>query len=135
MPLRLSSKQVHRLKGILDDFCSDQHALTLELKDFGCFAPKVIFIDVVPHKELIDLQNRLTDTLKRKMSIFNANYRDGVFHPHVTLAFRDLRKSKFHLAWEKFNKKDFSERVTVKHLTLLIHREGRWHPESKYPLG
>jgi len=123
------------MKLLLRDFCMEQSPFTLELKDFGCFAPRVIFVEVVPHPDLRALQMDLASILKTKMNIFNANYQNRPFRPHVTVAFRDLRKGKFFEAWDYFKAHSFQEKTTINSLSLLIHQEGRWQMEAPYPLG
>jgi 2'-5' RNA ligase len=35
------------------------------------------------------------------------------FHPHITIAFRDLKKAVFYKAWEEYKSKLFSETLHV----------------------
>ena len=70
--------------------------LSIELKNFSCFEPRVVFIDVLQNQILADLQKELVQHVKLNLNLFNqANDRRG-FHPHVTIAFRDLKKPRFY---------------------------------------
>ncbi|MBK5277935.1 MAG: 2'-5' RNA ligase family protein, partial [Bacteroidia bacterium] len=60
------------------------------------------------------------------LNIFNAQYKDMPFHPHLTLAFRDLKKPMFEKAWEEFKSKEYSESFAAKHFTLLKHNGKVW---------
>lgn len=99
---------------------------TIELKDFGCFEPRVIFIDVKKNPELEDCERSVRNFAKTKLNIFNAQYRDQPFHPHVTLAFRDLKKSEFGLAWSEFKSKTFSASFNCTRVSLLKHDGKYW---------
>lgn len=133
MPVRLSTHQAVHLKYLLSQFSAHQNPFTLELADFGCFSPKVIFIKVVPHPDLTTLQGELALLLKSNMNIFNANYQNRPFRPHVTIAFRDLRKAMFIKAWDYFKASVFHELVKIQSMSLLIHGGGRWRIEESYP--
>src|SRR5688572_23852130 len=44
---------------------------SVELKNFSCFEPKVIFIDVAPNETLNTLQKQLVFHIKSNLNIFN----------------------------------------------------------------
>jgi len=43
------------------------------------------------------------------------------FTPHMTIAYRDLDKPKFDLAWSTYRNRTFDERMTLESLWLLKH--------------
>lgn len=133
MPFRLGVKKLVRLQNALQNFCDKQGPLEIELDGFSTFSPKVIFIDVVPDPQLDDLQKGIAELMKTELNIFNANFQDRPFHPHVTVAFRDLRKSQFHQAWQHFKTQTFQERVRFDELSLLIHEHSKWIVECNFP--
>src|ERR1041385_1741938 len=81
---------------------------TIDLKDFGCFEPRVIFIGVKKNPALESCQNQVMNFCKRELDIFNADYKDQPFHPHVTLAFRDLKRNMFQTAWSEFKSRSYN---------------------------
>lgn len=126
MPFQWKEKKEEELVAGLSDFASQLVAFNLNLKNFSCFSPKVIFIDVETNPELNELQKNLHKFCKRELNLFNADYREQPFYPHITLAFRDLKKPAFHKAWEEFKEKQFNAEFQVDKITLLKHTGKVW---------
>jgi len=116
-------------------FCGQQNRVDLEFQDFGAFAPRVIFIDIVNSEPLRDLQKLLLGFCKRELNLFNANYRDLPFHPHVTVAFRDLKKPMFAQAWQEFKDKKFEGKFLATAITLLKHNGKSWYVFKQFELA
>lgn len=91
----------------------------LELNGFDCFEPRVVFINVEPSPPLTDLHQQLTSFAKLELQLFNEAEDLRGFHPHVTLAFRDLKKNDFTQVFSHFNDKSFSARFPVNQLAVL----------------
>lgn len=135
MPFRWKEKKEHELTEALQRFTADFKPFTLELKNFSCFSPKVIFIDVNKNQFLSDLQQKLHRFSKREFNIFNADYKEQPFYPHITLAFRDLKKPNFAKAWEEFKDKEYSASFLVENIALLKHDSKVWKVFEKFDLG
>jgi 2'-5' RNA ligase len=110
----------------LADFCAQQQPFHIAFKNFGCFEPQVVFIDVEKTKALADFQNRLSRFCRMELNLFNANHKGNPFHPHVTLAFRDLKKKAFTIAWNEFKGKEFSGEFLAEQIALLKHNGKVW---------
>lgn len=135
MPFRWKEKKENELVEALQKFTSGFNPFMLELKNFSCFSPKVIFIDVNKNELLSDLQQKLHRFSKRELNVFNADYKEQPFYPHITLAFRDLKKPAFTTAWEEFKDKKYSAEFLVENITLLKHNSKVWQEFEKFPLG
>ncbi len=102
----------------------------LELKDFGAFHNKnqpVIFINLEPNVTLMKLQKEILAEFRNafpEISIMNLEIN---FHPHVTVAYRDLTVESFREAWPEFQVKKFSETLEVYNFHLLKHDGKRWN--------
>lgn len=131
MPFKWPEKREKELVAELEKFCSERESFEVELNNFGCFPPRVIFINVIKTAELEGLQRDLSYYCRNKLNLFHANWRDQPFHPHVTLAFRDLRKAKFAEAWPVFKDRAFTARFTAKAVTLLKHNGREWEVMAK----
>ncbi len=105
----------------------------LQLENFGAFPPRVIFIDLQHSEPLFTLQQELLRYCKRELNLFNANYKDQPFHPHVTLAFRDLKKPVFAQAWGEFESREFSGSFQVSDIHLLKHNGKTWDTFQQIP--
>ena len=102
----------------------------IELNNFGCFEPRVIFVDVKKNEALRDMQGKLMSFCKRELNLFNADYGDRAFHPHVTIAFRDLKKPQFNEAWKEFENKEYSATFECSKISLLKHDGKIWQEFS-----
>jgi len=48
------------------------------------------------------------------------------FHPHVTIATRDLHKKSFYEAWEIFKEKKFEASTNANSISILKHNQKNW---------
>lgn len=135
MPFRWKEKKEQELIDALQTFTASFAPFNLELKNFSCFSPKVIFIDVGKNEVLTDLQQKLHRFSKRELNVFNADYKEQPFYPHITLAFRDLKKPAFAKAWEEFKDKEYTASFLVENITLLKHNSKVWQAFEKFNLG
>ncbi len=126
MPFEWKSSNEDGLVAALQTFSSTTHAVKVDFNNFGCFPPRVIFIHVTATPELTTLQLRLRQFCKKELGLFNADYKDLPFHPHITIAFRDLKKPAFEKAWGKFKGQKFEGGFVVDRICLLRHEEGKW---------
>lgn len=128
MPFRWREDKEDELVEKLELFDAEIKPFILSLRNFNSFPPRVIFIDVVPNEKLSELQKKLMKFCKKELNLFNAEFKDQPFHPHLTLAFRDLKKSMYAEAWQKFSEKQYSADFTVKGFSLLKHNGRVWQP-------
>jgi len=132
MPFQWKEEKENELIEKLETFSANIKNFNLQLSNFGSFPPRVIFIHVVPNEELSDLHKSLYRFAKRELNLFNANYKDLPFHPHITLAFRDLKKPMFVKAWEEFQTKEFKYQFNVDHFALLKHDGKTWEVYKEF---
>jgi len=135
MPFMWNEDKEGKLVTALDEFVSQHDPIKICLDNFSSFPPRVIFINVTESDALDALQRSLHRFFKRELGIFNANYQDRPFHPHLTLAFRDLKKSKYQLAWEEFSEKEYKSEFMADKIALLKHNRSRWDVFKEFSLG
>jgi 2'-5' RNA ligase len=119
------SKEADLISG-LETFSKKQNAFEIQLNNFAAFEPRVIFIDVIKNEKLATLQKQVKRFCKAQLNIFNADYKDIAYHPHLTVAFRDLKKPEFYKAREEFKERKFEASFSVEAITLLKHDENGW---------
>lgn len=116
-------------KSLIDDlsnFASTETTFPVRLENFGAFSPRVIFVDVVKNDSLEKMYERLTAWLKDKWRETLKDTDLKRFHPHVTVAFKDLRREHFRDAWPGFRDKKVNFEFTADGLTLLKHTGSWW---------
>lgn len=134
MPFEWKEKRETELVEQLEEFSKNKTTTTLELHNFSCFAPRVIFINVLENEAIRAFQQELHRFCKVELNIFNAQYKDLPFQPHLTLAFRDLKKPMFEKAWNEFKDKEFSHSFVVDRFTLLKHNGKVWESFKEFTL-
>jgi 2'-5' RNA ligase len=134
MPFLWKESREDRLTHALSRFAGDNGPVKICLDGFSCFRPRVIFLDVAESEALTALQHSLHKFMKQKLNLFNANYQDRPFHPHLTLAFRDLRKEQFARAWDEFQEREFKAEFIADRIILLKHNGRMWESYKEFVL-
>jgi len=124
MPFEWKAEKESHLVSTFNKFSTDP--FVIGLKDFGSFPPRVIFVDVKNDQALGDCQRRLMLFCKTELNLFNAQYQDQPFHPHITIAFRDLKKSLFETAWNDFRGRSYEATFECSRVSLLKHDGRSW---------
>ena len=109
----------------LNEFGRTKNKFQVDLKDFGAFKPRVIYVDMANNETLNDLHVSLEDFLLSQDK-FPVKKEDRPFHPHVTLAARDLYKKAFYEAWDIFAIKKYEAAWLVNGISLLRHNKKNW---------
>ncbi len=133
MPFSMKEEKEMKLFTSLSNFSSMHTPIKVCIDNFEHFPPRVIFLNVVNSVPLKHLQKALERTFKKDLNLFNANYGEQPFHPHITLAFRDLKKDQYKKAWEEFQAKEFKEEFMADKLTLLKHDGKVWQVYREFP--
>ena len=132
MPFEWKDTKGEKLTAALRKFVFAKTHFELHLQDFSCFAPRVIYLNLLESEPLRALQSDLHTFCKTELNLFNARYRDLPFHPHITLAFRDLKKELFEKAWAEFKEKKFAANFIIDKITLLKHDGKVWNPYADF---
>jgi 2'-5' RNA ligase len=115
----------HKLKDSIAAFSQQQPSFEIYLENFGAFRPRVIFVDVVANRSLEALYAQLLQFLIAP-NIFPVKKDDRPFHPHITIATRDLHKKTFQEAWEIFSGKEYKTSWRAESVSLLRHNQKNW---------
>lgn len=134
MPFLWKAKKEKLLLEGLKRFGVEQAPFDIRLENFKAFPPRVIYMDVVTDPILLLFQKELHRFCKREFQLFNANRLDHAYHPHLTLAFRDLKKEMFATAWEDFKHRSCLSKWSVNSFSLLQHDGISWHEKERFVL-
>lgn len=121
------------LEQCLSTFALTRTPVPITLQGFGAFAPRVIYINVIKTPELLTLQNDLMIYLEASVGIVQPASKSRPFAPHMTVAFRDLTRQNFKVAWTEFQHRPLEFEFSASKLTLLIHDGRRWHISAEFP--
>ena len=103
------------------------------LSGFGAFSPRVIYINVETNSPMEALHSSLRDFCYQELGIENQG--KTPFLPHLTIAFRDLTKPQFRLAWEEFENREFHNCFMAVGLSLLKHNGKTWDVLQELPFS
>lgn len=134
-PFEWSLNEVSALKECLRTFAQTQIPIPITLKGFGAFVPRVIYINVLKTPELLAVQKKLMTYLEESLGIVDQVSKTRPFSPHMTVAFKDLTRQKFRIAWNEFEHREFEHEFIASHLTLLIHEGKKWNIHDEFPLS
>jgi 2'-5' RNA ligase len=123
-PFNMAKDRESELLMLLQDFWSRQPGIEIELKDFDCFKPRVIYVNVVQSPALNVLQKRVTHLLIEAGFPIKEDKRP--FHPHLTIANRDLDTKDFGTAWEHFRNIQYTTTFSAAGIGLLRSGHGGW---------
>lgn len=124
-PFWLAADKESELLVGFSNFQSDMDAVEVELNGFSHFGKRVLYANVVANPALEELQQQ---TAEYFVQLFPDEIKkdERPFHPHITIATRDMKPSAFQEAWEEFSKKQLIERFTVTNISLLKLVVGKW---------
>lgn len=109
----------------LHEFVETEQSFTIGLRNFGNFRRKVVYIDVVEDPKLIQLKQNLDRFILNETELGLKQEYSG-FHPHVTVANRDLSFQMFVKAWKEFSERKFDATFSVDGICLLKHNGSIW---------
>ncbi|MDW3196859.1 MAG: 2'-5' RNA ligase family protein [Cytophagales bacterium] len=132
MPFKWNDKKRAALDQCLSQVATATDPFEVRLRDFDFFEPRVVFVDVIENPVLKQLQQQLAKQMRLDLSLFNADYKDRPFHPHVTIAFRDLKKPKFFEAKTHFSQQELSMNFEIRDLVLLKHDGKGWQVDQRF---
>ena len=133
-PFKWTDAEVPRLEECLKNFASCRESVSITLSGFAAFAPRVIYINVVRSLELLTLHTDLILHLESNLGIIDKVGKTRPFAPHMTVAFKDLTKQNFKVAWSEFEKQQLHFEFTASYLKLLLHDGRRWNVKSAFLL-
>lgn len=129
-PFRVSTEQETRLIHTLQTFTSDLPELLIQLNGFNHFGKRVIYVQVNDNSGLRKLKTQTMTWFQNGMGnrIPSDNH---PFHPHISIATRDLAKDDFDRAWFHFSSLSFQADFYAHNLSLLRLTDGKWITASE----
>lgn len=132
MPFKRDSSFEKLLIPKLAEFASTQHSFDVQLKGYGAFAPKVLYINIADHSPFISIHKQLTSLLLNDLDFPQKELSQNI-HPHMTLAHRDLSSNEFGRAWREFKPLKFEAQFEAQGLCLLKHNSKSWDIYKEFP--
>lgn len=109
----------------LDNLCSSVPPFSVTMHHFSAFKPRTIFIEPVLHEPLKKLKETV-DLFCKTHVHYSAKPDARPFHPHITIATRDLHKAAFAEAWAYFKSKKYEATFEATGISVLRHNAKTW---------
>lgn len=130
-PFHMEEEEEGRMNARLSEFSGPMEPFGVHLNGFSSFPAGVIYIVVEESDPLFRLQERLEEMALADETVSISRSRHS-FHPHLTLASKDLSGSDFRRAREEFEQRDFDGSFTADRLSLLKHDGRRWEVAEEF---
>lgn len=108
--------------------------VSLRLDGFGHFGKRVLFVRVEAPPELQALQEAFNSHM-RLMAGSTLKQDDRPFHPHVTIATRDMTPAAFRDAWEHFSRIEYGAAMDLDAISMMLQRPGAWDIHHSFRWG
>ncbi len=132
MPFKWNSTHEGELYRVLNDITTAMRSFEIVLQNFGSFEPRVIYVNVVENNLLRMLRDQVLGEM-RKRHVYNGEYRNFGFQPHITISFRNFRKANFFDAWDAFKYQKYERSFFVNEITLLKYQSNNWNQMRSFP--
>lgn len=130
-PFAWPDRRLLELQTCLRDFARRQPRFYVQLKNFGAFPPRVVFVQPVPGPELNGLFQRLVRCLETELDFTDAR-NQRPYHPHLTIAHRDVEEQDFPAIWAHFKGLAYERVFAVQGIGLLKLMGGEWAVIARY---
>ena len=134
MPFKWRKDRQNRIEDMLLQVASETSPFQISLKGFGFFEPRVVYVDVLESEPLNLLQKNIGKAVKEHLKLVS-ELGERPFRPHITVAFRDLKKPMYFKAKEEFQKAEFLADFDVADICLLRHNGKSWDVEQQFNLA
>jgi len=133
-PLNHKESREDHLLSILKPISTRHRPFRQELLNFDSFNIQTLFLNAVKNPLLQNLQKDVAAAFT-KNKIDPKEVRGSTrFHPHITVAYRDIPPEIFPVLWEEFKSRRFKRSFTVDHFSLLKHNGQKWCMLKEFPL-
>ena len=123
-PFWMEEEKEDKLKADVNNISASSQPFLVSTNNFSAFKPRTIFIAVKENQQLKKIKKKADENFLS--SDYKIKIESRPFHPHITIATRDLHKKDFVEAWPHFENKIFIEEFKAAGLSLLKHNGRNW---------
>lgn len=123
-PFRFEREQEESLLQTLQGFSRKGEIPLIDINGFDHFGRRVLFAAVTGNDALQVLKSEVEEHFIKHVTVIKPD--DRPFHPHITIANRDMKPSHFVKAWERFSKINFTETFSANTISLLRYDDRKW---------
>lgn len=124
-PFWMEEEKEAALLTTVDSISKEVRSFEVATDNFSAFQPRTIFIATMPNERLNEVKT-LSDNFFKQQPDYKIKIDNRPFHPHITIATRDLHKKNFYEAWAIFENKVFKEEWIATGISVLKHNKKNW---------
>jgi 2'-5' RNA ligase len=132
-PFRRSAEVEPELFYILHKIGEGYRSFPVTLNGYGRFDKRVIYLQVVQQPLLTELQQALRKEMLH--AVLGLKEVGDQFHPHMTIAHRDLSRAVFDQAWPELAGKEFYACFEANRLVIFRHNGVFWQIIREHTLS
>lgn len=134
MPFNYNEAKETLLKKKLGDFLQTQKPVALKIEGVGTFGKRVIYLGIEKSPELAELQTSLKNFCKKELNLVD-ELSDRNYHPHLTVAFKDLKVGQFDEVLDLVRGQSFHAEYDAVDLAILKRVDQKWIFHEKLCFG
>ena len=112
---------------------TQNRAFTVQIENFARFDKRVLYLKALTNPEIVVLQHQIAGVFRDQGFDKDAKTEQH-YHPHFTLAYRDVTPEKFDEMWKEYQNRTFSENFAVDQFSILKHDGKKWQVLENLPL-
>ncbi|MEO7311634.1 MAG: 2'-5' RNA ligase family protein [Chitinophagaceae bacterium] len=124
-PFRAEEDMESRLLDFIEAFNIGIVPFDIELNGFDHFGNKVLFVQVAGNESLKALEMEINHQFVTSFPAITFRSKPD-FHPHVTIATRDIPEHRFEEAWNYIKQQEFNAIYACKELKVMKLANGFW---------
>jgi 2'-5' RNA ligase len=132
-PVRWPLAALSAWKNSLNRFSRNHTQFSVTIHGFNHFGKEVVFADVEQSPPLMNFQKSFLKYWMESLGAKCPKHADS-YHPHITLAFRNLTPASFKGIWDKFGPLPYTRQFKAEEMVLLKHQPTGWEIEERFAL-
>lgn len=134
MPFIYNEAKEDQLIEQLRKFVSNYEPSSLVIKGVNTFGERVIYLEVDAAEVFYDFQVDLKNFCKKELNLVD-ELSDRNYHPHMTIAFKDIKKNQFQNILKYTTEVNLTQELKENQISLLKRVKGVWKVHKRIQLG
>ncbi len=125
------AENILEIENLTESFCRSNFKAPIDLKGVSHFRDNVVFMDIQPSKEAVEIHDKYIDVLK-SLEWLEWKENDGKNKKfHCTIVSRRIRE-RFNDIWEYVNQFNLNFHTYFDNISILIWKDNRWETYKEY---
>ncbi|MDO8966432.1 2'-5' RNA ligase family protein [Algoriphagus sp.] len=134
MPFNYNEAKEGRLIEKLNEYLKDRRPFPIQVSGVGNFGKRVVYLNILKSPQLENFQEGIKHFCKRELHLVD-ELSDRNYHPHMTVAFKDIKPIHFSEVLLLVKKLSFETEFSALDLVLLKRINGEWVLFRKIKFG